>query len=250
VEAIHGKGAGASFFGRVLFLNSSDERGLEAVRSRVYPFVRSSFSALFPTNDAPKIIVFDEAETLTDQAQIALRPLLDASPQKIVIIFLCNSISRIHASIVHKFLVVPFEAPKFNDFKHRMGMITKNEAANTISGLDVEFRRGDLRFFILNPKKHNDCSKLWHELLTCHASTLYSVFSTTLQKWTYPDLAMFCIYCCKTLNILSTEALIEMFRITDTDFVKMIGLRERTNLLTQWFKRFVREKLEAWPPPI
>jgi len=256
VEAIHGKGSSSgstsssSFFGRVLFLNSSDERGLEAVRSRVYPFVRSSFSALFPTSDAPKIIVFDEAETLTDQAQIALRPLLDESPKKVIILFLCNSISRIHSSIVHKFLIVPFEAPKFNDFKHRMGMITKNTAASTISGLDVEFRRGDLRFFILNPKKHNDCTKLWTELLTCHDSALYSVFVATLQKWTYPDLAMFCIYCSKTLNILTTTALIEMFRITDTDFVKMIGLKERTYLLTKWFKTFVREKLEAWPPPV
>ena len=99
-----------SLFGRALFLNSSDERGLDAVRTRVYPFIRSTFGALF-SSTGPKIIVFDEAETLTDQAQIALRPLLDMSPDKVLIIFLCNSISRIHSSIIHKFMKIPFEAP-------------------------------------------------------------------------------------------------------------------------------------------
>ena len=109
VEAIHGnsvKPGKTSFFGRALFLNSSDERGLEAVRGRVYPFIRSSFDSLF-VSGGPKIIIFDEAETLTDQAQIALRPLLDMNPHKILIIFLCNSVSRIHPSIIHKFMVIP-----------------------------------------------------------------------------------------------------------------------------------------------
>ena len=40
----------------------------------------------------PKIIIFDEAETLTEQAQSALRPLLDKPANEILIIFLCNSI--------------------------------------------------------------------------------------------------------------------------------------------------------------
>ena len=102
VEALHN--ISKSYFGRALFLNSSDERGLEAVRSRVYPFIRSSFDSLFVTT-GPKVIVFDEAETLTDQAQIALRPLLDMSPQKVLIIFLCNSISRINPCIVHNGMI-------------------------------------------------------------------------------------------------------------------------------------------------
>jgi DNA polymerase III delta prime subunit len=249
VEALHGRNATSTFFGRALFLNSSDERGLEAVRSRVYPFVRSSFSALFTSHTtAPKVIVFDEAETLTDQAQIALRPLLDESPQKVLLIFLCNSISRIHASIVHKFLTIPFEAPKPADFKHRMGAILKHQAGDQISGLDVEFRRGDIRFFILNPGKYQDCAKLWIDLLTIHSSQVGPKFESTLQKWTFPDLAMFCLFCANSLAILAPEALTEMLRISDTDFIKMIGFKQRAHLLANWFIRFVRQKLEQWPP--
>lgn len=247
VEALHGRGAGATFFGRALFLNSSDERGLEAVRSRVYPFVRSSFSALFHDTGAPKVIVFDEAETLTDQAQIALRPLLDQDPNKVLIIFLCNSISRIHLSIVHKFLTIPFEAPNPADFQFRMAQILPDAAK--IPGLDVEFRRGDIRFFMLNPERHGVCVALWTELITVQATAVATTIETTLQRWTFPDLAMFCLFCAKTCGVLSAEALKEMLRISDTDLVKMIPRAKRAALLADWFTRFVREKLEVWPPP-
>ena len=248
VEALHGKGAGATFFGRALFLNSSDERGLEAVRSRVYPFVRSSFNALFPCATAPKVIVFDEAETLTDQAQIALRPLLDESPKNVLIIFLCNSISRIHQSIVHKFLIVPFEAPSHRDFTDRMDLILKQPAAAGISGLDVEFRRGDIRFFILNPGRFKDCVKLWTDLLTTHQSQLLTLFETTLKTWTYPDLAMFCLFIANTVATLDRSSLFQMLQITDTDFIKVIGIKQRAHLIANWFRTFVRQKLESWPP--
>jgi DNA polymerase III delta prime subunit len=245
VEALHNGGLKNSFFGRALFLNSSDERGLEAVRSRVYPFVRSSFKALFSETNAPKVIVFDEAETLTDQAQIALRPLLDEPTSKVLIIFLCNSISRIHSSIIHKFLIVPFEAPNSIDFKHRMDIILKTN--NTvISGIDIEFRRGDIRYFILNRNKYNECSKLWSTLLNTHVSQLNSIFETILQKWTYPDLAMFCVFCANKLGLLTKEATLQILQITDTDFIKLIAFKQRSVLLSSWFKQFVREKLEAF----
>jgi DNA polymerase III delta prime subunit len=248
VEALNGRGSNSSFFGRALFLNSSDERGLEAVRSRVYPFVRSSFSALFTNTNSPKIIVFDEAETLTDQAQIALRPLLDKSPKDVIIIFLCNSISRIHMSIVHKFLIIPFEAPNHQDFKDRMDLILKNKTADTISGLDVEFRRGDIRFFMLNSGKHQDCAKLWVELVTIHRSKLAELFETVLQKWTFPDLAMFCLFCANSTGVLDKSGLVKMLQITDTDFIKIIDFKQRSRLLSNWFDLFVRQKLETWPP--
>jgi hypothetical protein len=245
VEALHG--ASKSFFGRALFLNSSDERGLEAVRSRVYPFIRSSFDALF-TSTGPKVIVFDEAETLTDQAQIALRPLLDMSPQKVLIIFLCNSISRIHESIVHKFLTIPFEAPKHEDFQVRIQKILGEERGSAMSGLDIQFRRGDIRFFILNPGRFQDCAKLWHEFFTVHPSQIHSVFDRVLPKWVFSDLAIFCLFAAKSLNILTPDALAEMLRITDTDFIKQCNPKLRSQLLSSWFELHVRGELEQWPP--
>jgi hypothetical protein len=237
----------SNFFGRALFLNSSDERGLEAVRSRVYPFVRSSFDALF-VSTGPKIIIFDEAETLTDQAQVALRPLLDMSPQKVLIIFLCNSISRIHSSIVHKFLMIPFEAPKLNDFHFRIEKILGPAKAAAMSGLDIQFRRGDIRFFLLNPNRFQDCVTLWHECFTQPSSALQSLFEHTLPKWTFSELSMFCLFVANTLNVLTPESLNNMLRISDTDFIKQCGPKLRAQLLSSWFERHVRIKLEQFPP--
>lgn len=252
VEAIHGGGSkeknrSTNLFGRALFLNSSDERGLEAVRTRVYPFVRSSFDSLFMTS-GPKIIVFDEAETLTDQAQIALRPLLDMNTQKVLIIFLCNSISRIHSSIVHKFLIIPFEAPKLTDFQFRIEKILGTSETNTMSGIDVQFRRGDIRFFLLNPKRYQDCAKLWHDCMTTHSSELSSLFDRVLPKWTFSDLSMFCLFVVNAANLLTPEALMDMLSISDTDFIKQCGPKIRSQLLSSWFKRHCRLKLEQWPP--
>lgn len=254
VEALHGKSRQsigtqktANFFGRALFLNSSDERGLEAVRSRVYPFIRSSFDALF-VSSGPKVIVFDEAETLTDQAQIALRPLLDMSPQKIMIIFLCNSISRIHPSIVHKFLTIPFEAPKPVDFQFRIEKIVGQQKAGTMSGLDVQFRRGDIRFFLLNPGRYYDCAKLWNELFTTHITALKGMFEQVLPKWTFSELAMFCLFVANSTGLLTSDALYDMLRISDTDFIKQCGPKMRAQLMASWFERHVRVKLEQWPP--
>jgi DNA polymerase III delta prime subunit len=249
VEALHGSKikteAKSSYFGRALFLNSSDERGLEAVRSRVYPFVRSSFDSLF-VSTGPKIIIFDEAETLTDQAQIALRPLLDMSPQKTLIIFLCNSISRIHASIVHKFLVIPFEAPKTENFQLRIEKIIGDR--NTMSGMDIQFRRGDIRFFLLNPSRFQDCAKLWHECMNTHPAQLRALFEQILPKWPYSDLAMFCLYISRITGTLTSEALQHMLRISDTDLIRQTSPKMRATLLSSWVEKYIRVKLEQWPP--
>jgi DNA polymerase III delta prime subunit len=249
VQALHHSTASSkssSFFGRALFLNSSDERGLEAVRGRVYPFIRSSFDSLF-VSTGPKVIIFDEAETLTDQAQIALRPLLDMNPQKILIIFLCNSVSRIHSSILHKFTVIPFEAPRLNDFQLRINTIMGAEACKSMSGIDIEFRRGDIRFFLLNPGRYQDCAKFWHQCMTVHPSQLLAKIEQALPKWVFLELAMFCLCIAKITGTFTYEALQEMLRISDTDLLRCCSLKVRANLLSTWFDTHIRIKLEEMP---
>lgn len=250
VEALHGVSVKSqkhsSFFGRALFLNSSDERGLEAVRGRVYPFIRSSFDSLF-VSTGPKVIVFDEAETLTDQAQIALRPLLDMNPQKILIIFLCNSVSRIHASIIHKFMVIPFEAPIQSDFQLRIEHILNTDARKSISGIDILFRRGDIRFFLLNTGKYQDCAKFWHECMTIHPSQLQAKIEQILPKWVFLELAMFCLCIARISDTLTYEALQEILRISDTDLLRNCSIKVRAALLSEWIDTHIRLKLEQFP---
>jgi hypothetical protein len=245
VERLHGNTGFSSFFGRALFLNSSDERGLEAVRSRVFPFVRSCLHNILQTsqNQAPKIIIFDEAETLTDQAQIALRPLLDKSPKDVLLIFLCNSVSRIHSSILHKFLTIQLEAPSTEEFTTRLQKIESGREETPYAGLDIIYHRGDIRFFLLHPKKHDECAKIWNGLFTLPAGEVREFLEATLQSWIYPELAMFFLVIAKELRLLTYESLKEMLRITDSDFLRLCPLDVRTELLSSWFVKNIIQKL-------
>ena len=211
------------------------------------PFIRSSFDSLF-VSTGPKVIIFDEAETLTDQAQIALRPLLDMNPQKILIIFLCNSVSRIHPSILHKFTVIPFEAPSLTDFQLRIEHIMGKETCKAMAGIDVQFRRGDIRFFLLNPGRYQDCAKFWHQCMTVHPSQLLAKIEQSLPKWVFLELAMFCLCIAKITGTFTYEALQEMLRISDTDLLRCCSLKVRANLLAQWFDTHIRIKLEDMGP--
>lgn len=247
VEALYGKDSVNTKFSRALFLNSSDERGLEAVRSRVYPFIRSSLHILFQSSveNKPKIIIFDEAETLTDQAQMALRPLLDENPKDVIIIFLCNSISRIHPSIVHKFLVLQLESPAPFDFKNRFTKIL-DSSQESFSNIDILFRRGDIRYFLLNPDKKEECKKLWRTLIHARKNDLPLIFTQISKTWMFHEIAMFIYFMAYLLNLVNDQSTKDIIQYTDSDFLKMISYEIRIKLLVTWFEKYVIHPLDSW----
>lgn len=115
-------------FSRVCFvLNAADERSLEAIRAKCIPFIEVDWRAKGETR--PRFLVLDECETLTESAQLALRPFLDNDPSSLCVIFLCNSLNRVHTSIKNACLRVRFNPP-----------INKDNVS-----LSSIFYRGDLR---------------------------------------------------------------------------------------------------------
>ncbi len=165
--ALHGKVTNR--FSSLLFLNSSDERSLDTMRQKVYPFVESRMQSFFfgDAEPPPKVIIFDEAETLTDQAQCSLRPLLQRSTKDVILIFICNSLSHIHPQILNKFLIVPF-------------LPTNSTNLQTILGLDVPrfdslYRRGDIRFFKHCPHDRNVITSFLYSAL--HATSKEELYT-------------------------------------------------------------------------
>ena len=152
--------------GRALFLNASDERSLEAIRSKVYPFAESAGSGLFGYSDKPKIIIFDEVETLTEPAQLALRPLLEKSTSEILVFFLCNSLCKIHPSLRTRFFILRFDPLPEIVLTNRLALVKPNTLPP--GRFDVRLRRSDFRFFLLNPQDSQKATKWLCKLLTVH----------------------------------------------------------------------------------
>lgn len=172
--ALHGKITNK--FASLLFLNSSDERSLETIRQKIYPFVESRMQSLFFAEGQapPKVIIFDEAETLTDQAQCALRPLLQKSTEDVIIIFICNSLSHIHPQILNKFLIVPFLPTSKDSLQIILGQ--------DVPRLDALYRRGDIRFFKQCPQQTSVITQFLARIL--HASSPEEVYNLFTESGT------------------------------------------------------------------
>jgi len=166
--------------GRALFLNASDERSLEAIRSKVYPFTESAATGLFGFTDKPKIIIFDEVETLTEPAQLALRPLLEKPTSEVIVFFLCNSLCKIHASLRTRFCVLRFDPLPEIVLSSRL--LTIAPLTKPPGRYDVRLRRSDLRYFLLNPQDSQGGTEFVCKLLTMHPSERRAYWKICYQE--------------------------------------------------------------------
>ena len=172
--ALHGKQTNK--FASLLFLNSSDERSLDTMRQKIYPFVESRMQSLFFSDGEapPKVIIFDEAETLTDQAQCALRPLLQRSTKDVILIFICNSLSHIHPQILNKFLITPFAPTGSHKLQKILGI--------HVPQLDSMYRCGDIRFFKQCPHLTKQITKFLYKFH--HATNPDEVYQLATESGT------------------------------------------------------------------
>lgn len=148
-------------------MNAADERSLETIRQKIFPFLRASWSALSQhgIKGIPRFIILDECETLTEAAQLSLQTILDKDPKDVCVILICNSQSRIHQKLRQRLLRIRYDPPRRPVVVEEAGSQSTtipNHKTESI-GRDAfhEITRGDLR---LTSKKPEIEQRLWFYL--------------------------------------------------------------------------------------
>ena len=140
------------FTNRVIEFNASDDRGINAVREKITGEARK-LSTEAPCNDgstipAFKIIILDEADAMTDEAQDALRVIIEQYSGVTRFCFICNYISKITDAIKSRCSKVYFKKlttecmmKKINEIALTENMTLEEKILKSI----IEASNGDMR---------------------------------------------------------------------------------------------------------
>lgn len=141
---------------RVLELNASDERGISIVRQKIKNFARLTISN--PTSDdlknypCPpfKIIILDEADSMTNDAQSALRRTMETYSGVTRFCLICNYITRIIDPLASRCSKFRFKSLNSENAYKRLEYIAEQEQIKYSPGENVldevlRISGGDLR---------------------------------------------------------------------------------------------------------
>jgi replication factor C small subunit len=134
-----------------LELNASDERGIKMVRERVKEFAASIKLATDKEFGKPKIIILDEADEMTPEAQTALRRIIEDSARTTRFIIICNYLSQIIEPIQSRCVVFRFtRLPKKEVIDHLQTICEKEKVKYEEKAIAQIFDAtgGDLRHSI------------------------------------------------------------------------------------------------------
>ena len=126
-----------------LELNASDERGIDVVRNRIKNFARSSFGKY-----DYKIIFLDEADSLTKDAQSALRRTMEQFSHNTRFILSCNYSNRIIDPIQSRCAVFRFPPLSDEAISEKVREIAQEEGITITEGgvgAIIYVSQGDMR---------------------------------------------------------------------------------------------------------
>lgn len=127
-----------------LELNASDERGIDVIRSKVKEFARTVAGGNVPF----KVVLLDEADNMTADAQQALRRTMELYTETTRFILACNYLSKIIEPIQSRTALFRFYPLKKEDVVNRLLYIAKNEKVEVdIKALETiyDIAQGDMR---------------------------------------------------------------------------------------------------------
>ena len=120
--------------GNILELNASDERGIDIVKEQIKSFCQTlnSFSNFSLSennlkNNFFKLVILDEADMMTTDAQSALRRIMEKYTNNVRFILICNQIHKIHPAVQSRCMRFRFRPIKNEECLNRLKEICKYE---------------------------------------------------------------------------------------------------------------------------
>lgn len=134
----------------VLELNASEDRGINTVRTKIKMFAQKK---IFLKKSPYKIIVLDEADSMTPGAQQALRRIIEKYSHNTRFIFICNDVTQIIEPIQSRCSIFKLNVIQKSEIKKILEKICKkenieysNDSINTL----ILTANGDVRKAINN----------------------------------------------------------------------------------------------------
>lgn len=134
-----------------MWINASDERDGYTIRNRVIDFVKTKGVLDFASNSAPpfKMVVLDECDAMTIDAQFALRNVLEKGTRNCRFCLICNYLSKVIPAIRSRCLALRFPPLPVSYIRNVVSQICRSEGVvmeseDTMDAM-VTLGRGDLR---------------------------------------------------------------------------------------------------------
>ena len=134
----------------VIELNASDERGINVVRDKIKRFAQQKIPL---PNGRHKIIILDEADSMTSSAQGSMRVTISDFSNTTRFVLACNDSSKIIEAIQSRCTVLRFGKLSAEDIKQRVNYVLNKENAEMDEGglkAIVETCNGDMRYALNN----------------------------------------------------------------------------------------------------
>lgn len=126
IKALCNELYGAKIKDFVLQLNASDERGISIVRDRIKTFAQ--YGSVIKKDAVPfKIVILDEADSMTDDAQTALRRTMETYSRTTRFCLICNNLSQINSPLRSRCAIFRFKPVSGIDITARIKTIVDAE---------------------------------------------------------------------------------------------------------------------------
>ncbi|KAI4307252.1 hypothetical protein L6164_030458 [Bauhinia variegata] len=147
ILAVARKLYGAQYHNMILELNASDDRGIDVVRQQIQDFA-STQSFSFGLKSSVKLVLLDEADAMTKDAQFALRRVIEKYTKNTRFALICNHVNKVIPALQSRCTRFRFAPLDGVHVSARLKHVIKAEGLDvTDSGLAalVRLSNGDMR---------------------------------------------------------------------------------------------------------